>query len=219
MNTFRLINNKPNAVGVYMVAAAIVLTFFAAPVWSAESGAPEIVWLSSLDLGKMTAGWGKPQVNKSIEGKPLSIAGQKFDKGVGTHANSVMYIDLRGGSRKFSAYVGVDDEVKGNIGSVKFRVHGDGKSLWASGVMKAGEPAKKVSLDVKGIKTLILMVDSAGDGVNFDHADWAEAKFEVTGAKPKAIDPPVINEEKIILTPKPGPEPRINGPSVYGCRP
>ena len=24
-------------------------------------------------------------------------------------------------------------------------------------------------------------------------------------------------EEKIILTPKPGPEPNINGPAVYGC--
>ena len=218
MNTFRLINTKLNAFGVY-VAAAVVLMSLAAPLWSAESDAPDTVWLSSLDLGKMTAGWGKPQVNKSIVGKSLSIAGKKFDEGVGTHAGSMMYIDLRGGSKKFSAFVGVDDEVKGKTGSVEFRVYADGKSLWSSGVMKAGEPAKKVSVDLEGIKTLILLVDSAGDGVNFDHADWAEAKFEVTGAKPKAIDPPVINEEKIILTPKPGPEPRINGPSVYGCRP
>jgi len=30
---------------------------------------------------------------------------------------------------------------------------------------------------------------------------------------------PVINEKKVILTPKPGPKPRINGPKVYGCRP
>ncbi len=33
----------------------------------------------------------------------------------------------------------------------------------------------------------------------------------------EAPKPPA--EEKVILTPKPGPAPRINGPKVYGCRP
>ena len=37
------------------------------------------------------------------------------------------------------------------------------------------------------------------------------------GAAPQAVGPP--GEEKVILTPKPGPEPRINGPLVYGVRP
>jgi len=32
-------------------------------------------------------------------------------------------------------------------------------------------------------------------------------------------DQTVISENKVILTPKPGPRPRINGPKVYGCRP
>jgi alpha-galactosidase len=219
MNTVRLINTNLKAVFIYAATAAVILMSFAAPLWSAQAGDSETVWLSSLDLDKMTAGWGKPKNDKSIEGKQLSIGGQKFDKGVGTHANSVMYIDLQGGSRRFSAQVGVDDEVGGNIGSVQFRVYGDEKSLWRSGVMKAGDAARKVSLDVAGIKTLILMVDSAGDGVSYDHADWAEAKFDVTGTQPQSIDPPTIKEEKLILTPKPGPEPRINGPSVYGCRP
>jgi len=219
MNTVSLFKIKPEAVGLYVIVAVVVLSSFAAPVRSAETAKTEIVWLSSLDLDKMTSGWGRPKNNKSVEGRQLSIGGQKFDKGVGTHANSVMYINLQKGSSKFSAFVGVDDEVGGNIGSIKFRVYTDGKLLWDSGVMKAGGPARKVSVDVKGIKTLILLVDSAGDGISYDHADWAEAKFEVTGAEPKSIKPPEINEEKIILTPKPGPEPRINGPSVYGCRP
>jgi len=61
----------------------------------------------------MTSGWGKPEIDKSVQNQPMSIAGQKFDRGVGTHANSIMYIDLKGGSKRFSAYVGVDDEVNG----------------------------------------------------------------------------------------------------------
>ncbi len=37
--------------------------------------AAETIWLSSLDPSRMTAGWGKPRMDKSIEGKPMSIAG------------------------------------------------------------------------------------------------------------------------------------------------
>ncbi|KPL25178.1 MAG: hypothetical protein AMJ75_01760 [Phycisphaerae bacterium SM1_79] len=177
----------------------------------------DTVWLSSLDLTKMTSGWGKPEIDKAVQGRPMSISGKKFDRGVGTHAKSVMYIDLKAGSRKFTAYVGVDDEVRGNIGSVEFRVYGDEDLLWKSGVMKAGEAAKKVSVDVEGVKTLILIVDSAGDGISYDHANWAEARFEVAGEKPQAIDPPI--EEAVILTPKPSPKPRINGAKVFGVRP
>ena len=177
------------------------------------------VWLSSLNLEKMTAGWGTPQKDKSIQNKPLTIAGRTFDKGVGTHAASLMYIDLNKSCRSFSAYVGVDDEVNGNIGSVCFRIYGDGRLLFNSGVLKAGETGKKVDIDLTGCKTLTLSVDPGGDNVSYDHADWADAAFVVVGETPEAIDAPVLKEEKVILTPKPGPEPRINGPKVYGCRP
>lgn len=200
------------------IIIAITLSMFAAPAHAAEPAEAEnTVWLSSLDLSKMTAGWGTPRVDKSIQEQPMSIADRKFDRGVGTHAGSVMHIDLKRGSTRFSAYVGVDDEVKGKIGSIEFRVHGDGKLLWTSGVIKAGEPAEKADVDIKGVKTLILLVSSAGDGIHYDHANWAEAKFEVVGEKPIAIDPPV--EKAVILTPKPSPKPRINGAKLFGVRP
>jgi alpha-galactosidase len=187
---------------------------------AAKSDKPaRTVWLSSLNLEKMTAGWGTPQKDKSIQGKPLKIAGRSFDKGVGTHAASLMHVDLKKSCRSFSAYVGVDDEVNGNVGSVRFRIYGDGRLLFNSGVLKAGEPAKKVDINLTGCKTLTLSVDPAGDNTSYDHADWAEAAFVVAEDDPVAIDAPVLKEEKVILTPKPGPEPKINGPKVYGCRP
>jgi alpha-galactosidase len=178
--------------------------------------AEETVPLSSLDLTKMRQGWGKPQVDRSIREKPLSIGGRKFEHGVGTHANSVLWIDLAGGSERFLASVGVDDAA-GGPATLSFKIVGDGRMLWTSGVMKPGDPAKAVDLDLRGVKYLLLNVSDAGDGVNFDHANWAEARFLVSGAKPKASDGP--KEEVYILTPKPGPAPRINGPRVYGCRP
>lgn len=65
--------------------------------------------------------------------------------------------------------------------------------------------------------TLLLRVTDGGDGISYDHANWASAQFLVSGTRPVTIDVP--REEAVILTPKPGPAPRVNGPSVYGCRP
>ena len=183
---------------------------------SISTMAAETVWLQDLDLAKMRQGWGKPQINRSIREKPLTIAGKVFEKGVGTHAHSVFYVDLAGETEKFQAVVGVDDAA-GRPGTLNFKIYGDGKKLWESSVMKLGEKGKEINLNVLGIKTLLLMVDPAGDGNAYDHANWAEARFVVKGKKPVALDAP--EEKAEILTPKPGPEPKLNHPTVYGCRP
>ena len=167
--------------------------------------------LSSLDLSKMTAGWGKPEVDRNCVGKTMRIAERSFDHGVGTHANSLMHIRLDGKTQRFTAKVGVDDETKGK-GTISFRVYGDGEKLFDSGLMKGGEQAKEVDVPLEGVSHLMLTVGSGSDDINFDHANWAEAEFFYRGAKPMAVSAPIMDEEKVILTPKPGPMPRINGP-------
>ncbi len=191
------------------------ISLFAAATLAAH--AAETVWLSSLDLGKMRQGWGKPQIDRSIREKPLSIGGRQFAHGVGTHAASRLWVDLGGGTDQFLAAVGVDDAAGNPAASITFTIIADGKKLWQSGVMKPGQPAKPVDLDLKGVKTLLLLVGDAGDGIGYDHADWAEARFVVSGAKPKAIDGP--REEAVVLTPKPPRTPRINGAKIFGVRP
>ena len=162
-----------------------------------RSNQPErIVWLSSLNLEKMTSGWSTPKKDKSIQSKPLRIGGIQFENGVGTHANSLMHVDLKGSCRRFSAYIGVDDEVVGKTGSVHFKIYADGKRLYDSGVIKAGEKAREVDVDLKGCKIMKLVVDAAGDSTSNDHADWAQAAFVVVGKDPEAIDAPVINEKR-----------------------
>jgi alpha-galactosidase len=48
------------------------------------------------------------------------------------------------------------------------------------------------------------------------YVDWADAMLIVQGEKPRAIPYP---ETAAILTPQPGPEPRIHGARVFGVRP
>jgi alpha-galactosidase len=199
-------------IGGLLLAFAFVLQSMSLP-------STQIVWLSSLDLTKMKQLAGKPGIDNNGAGKPFSIARQTFEKGVGTSAKSVLWIDLNKGSVKFIASVGVDGRVPENSSNstVKFKVLGDGKKLWDSGDMKPGDPAKRLELNVKSINKLVLVVNNVLDNSVPVLANWADAHFIVTGHTPEAIDAP--REEAVILTPKPGASPRINGPKVYGCRP
>src|SRR5512137_2307280 len=85
------------------------------------AAAAEEVRLSSLDLGLTQQGEGKPEVDRSVDKKPLRIAGKGFAHGFGTHASSVLHIDLKGGSTRFTAQVGIDDEGRDKVtgGSVE----------------------------------------------------------------------------------------------------
>jgi len=174
------------------------------------------VKLSDLDLKTVRQDYGRPMVNQNIVGKPMVIAGKPFAWGLGGHAAMTWNIAVNGAT-KFHAFVGVDDSSKTGRGTVVFTVYADGKAVYDSGIMATGDAPKEVTVDLKNKKDLLLRVDSAGDGISFDHADWAEAAFEFSGKKPASIVPPV--EKPYILTPKPGPQPRINGPKVFGVRP
>ncbi len=176
------------------------------------------VRLDDLDVSPTIQGWGDPHKNQSIDGHRLSIGGQSFEHGLGTHADSILYINLKNAAQTFSASVGVDDEVSKSSASVEFFVLGDGKILWKSGVMKADAPAKQFSVNLAGVKTLMLKVGDAGDGISFDHADWVDARFEtVGGVQLETMSAPV--EAAVILTPPAASKPRINGAEVFGVRP
>ena len=195
---------------------------FSLAVLAPQMTSAETVWLDDLNLAAATQGWGEPHKNQSVEGHALTIGGQKFERGFGTHAESRLKINVGGGAQKFSAKVGVDDEVNSNAASsVEFIVVGDGKTLWRSGVMRAGDATKDCEVDLTGVKSLALQVSDAGDGNSFDHADWADAKFETAGAKPTTVsgEPQLAFVPPYILTPAAPATPRINGANVFGVRP
>jgi len=187
-------------------------------LFSGAAFAGQTVSLSSLDLKNTQQEWGDPHADKSVDGHPLSIGGKKFDNGLGTHATSYLRVQLDGNAKEFKAWVGVDDEEMGQPSRVVFSVIGDGKTLWQSGIMKSGDAAKQVDVDLTGVKKLLLFVNNGGDGIDFDHADWADAQFVMAQGAPETLPPPPP-EPAVILTPPSGPEPEIHGPKVYGCRP
>ncbi len=190
----------------------IVLTGF-----STHSQTYDTVWLSSLDISKATIGWGVPGKDVSCMGNPIILNGITYEKGFGTHASSILYVKLAKGSARFHSVVGINDEEKETRGSAVFKIYSNNVLLWQSGVMRSGGPSETVNISMAGIDTLLLCTETTEDGPGYDHTDWADSYFTVSGIHPVAIDKPL--EPAVILTPKAPLTPRINGPKIYGVRP
>jgi alpha-galactosidase len=195
---------------------SILIHAIAACMGVSLSQAAENVALGSLDLSTMRQGYGRPQINKSITGKAIMLGGKIHESGVGSHSDSSFWLALDGGGERFQATVGVDDQANGP-GSVVFRITGDDRELWQSGIMKPGDTPKTVDVDLKGVKIMCLEIADSGDGISFDHGNWAGARFVMTKGRPRPTF--ARGDEPVILTPVPGPQPRLNGPTRYGCRP
>ncbi|WP_049797336.1 glycoside hydrolase family 97 catalytic domain-containing protein [Kribbella flavida] len=129
-----------------------------------------------------TNGYGRPQQRDRSHGgdnepATLSIAGKTFGKGVGSHAPSSLTTWLGGACSRFFAEVGVDDGTTTGEGSVTFVVLGDGRQLAGTPVIRAGETAHLLDVDVTGVKRLTLATTDGGNGKNSDHADWGTASL------------------------------------------
>ncbi len=198
---------------VVLLAFVMAITAFLSARGSEQS---TNVWLSSLDLSVVEQGWGKATADRSVEGHTLSIGGKKFEHGLGTHSPGVVVLNLNGGSSRFTAWVGIDDE-SGKRGSAEFQVLADSRLLWSSGVLHGGDTAKRVDLDISNVKHLALLVGDGGDGFEYDHADWAEAAFAVMGTRPRTIN--IVPSNPTVATPSLPLIPIITSPTVFGYQP
>lgn len=195
------------------------LLFILSSITFAQStGEKQVVWLDQLDLTVATQGFGVPQKNRSVDGKVITIAGETFDRGFGTHAESSLLILLQGKAHNIKGWVGIDDEIKGHEPAAEFILIADGKKIWASGIMRLGDKAKPCEVSLKGVQKLELVVADGGNGNYYDHADWANVRFEADDAKPfETMNP--ISGTPHIFTPRTSLLPKINSATVFGIRP
>ncbi len=175
------------------LAADVTWTFTTAPD---TTGSSEI-FISDMAWDGQTNGWGPVERDQSngeqgaSDGNPLTIGGTVYSKGLGVHAAAEVIVALDGTCALFSATVGVDDEVGPN-GSVTFEVWGDGALLASEAGVTGADAGQLLSADITGVTTLRLVVTGAGDGIAYDHADWADAKVVCDGSAPEDTTPPAV---------------------------
>ncbi|MGL4594124.1 MAG: NPCBM/NEW2 domain-containing protein, partial [Thermoguttaceae bacterium] len=151
------------------------LTFF---VSTATAEMIEIwKYLTTDQAVSVKEGWQKTRNNASVTGQGLQVAGQRYQKGLGTHPAGEIVFDLNGKHKVFRTLVGIDDRAPAT-GSVMFRVFLDGKQAFESEKVKYGEKAREIQLDVTGVNELKLVCTDAGDGPQGDHANWLEAAVD-----------------------------------------
>ncbi|MHB1000086.1 MAG: NPCBM/NEW2 domain-containing protein [Armatimonadota bacterium] len=139
------------------------------------------VYISDLTPTKSTVGFfDHAMVDLSAEGRPMSIAGVAYAKGMGLAPNSELAYDLKPEYREFVAVVGVDDEMKlYRSASIAFKVIIDGNLLHETPTLRSDDFWHiRVPVPV-GSRKIQLIATDAGDGINCDHADWANAGFTV----------------------------------------
>jgi hypothetical protein len=114
--------------------------------------------------------------------RPFSIGGKRYEGGIGARSGSENEYDVLGIFATFSALVGIDDGYNG-AGTIAFTVVGDGKELWNSGAVKKSDGPKPVTVNIAGVKRLILRATAAGEisqGQNMrsgPESAWINAKI------------------------------------------
>jgi glucose/arabinose dehydrogenase len=165
-----------------------------------------VTYLSDLaPTGTPVNGWGPYERDRSNgeaaagDGGPLTIEGSTYAKGLGVHAQSELVYAVPSGCTTFTAQAGVDDEV-GLRGSVVFEVwNGTAARLYQSPTKTGAQAATAVSVPLSGVSSLRLVVTDAGDGNNYDHADWAGAQL-ACGGTPNSPPVPTMTSPAAGLT-------------------
>ena len=211
-----------------MRTLAILLLSVAASAGAAENAA--IRFVDAFDLSSAVSGHGRPVTpRRSVDGHLLTIAGRVYERGFGTRAEGAVGFSANGKVRAFDALVGLDDDsvpaAKGKIHGdpfAVFRVWADGKVVWTSGVVKAGQKPVAAHVDLLGAREIVLETTGGGawNLLESSNCDWAESRFTLDAdATLATIGDPDRTRQLGILTPPPAEKPRFNGADIWGVRP
>ncbi|MBN1418763.1 MAG: NPCBM/NEW2 domain-containing protein, partial [Planctomycetes bacterium] len=179
--------SRPLVLSATSIPFIVSAAFGSAP----RAGASEEYLSDILDRGivRHAQAWGALGIDTAVtppDGRaamPLRIGERTFAKGLGSHANGEIVIDLAGRYETFEAVAGVAWQ-GGGRGSVIFRVIVDGTVRFESRRMTDSDPGVPVKVPVAGARELRLVAADAGDGIACDCANWAEARLARDPASP-----------------------------------
>lgn len=178
-------------------------------VWASASLWAVPAEISEVSFLKTRQEYGETRKDKSVDNNPLKIAGTVYATGIGTHATSMIPLDVpeksSGDARNyvFTGTVGIDDEVTAGIGDgVECRILSGSDVLWRSGKMMRGE-AKQFSVRVPAGSRKLYLLSLAGQNNWNDHVDWVNLGFEAETPVAESVpaQPAVFRGEDYGLVP------------------
>ena len=166
-----------------ILATGLKVTLPAEAVLSLDYSLGKVRYLSQLEprdvkyVPYFDVVW-KYRRDRSLDGGPLRVGGQSYQRGLAIHSRTTLKYRLGGEYRRFQAIMGIDESV-GRKGDVQVVISGDGVEKFSGKVRGDVPPAERVhalDLDVAGVRELEILVDFGGDLDIADHLDLADAK-------------------------------------------
>jgi NPCBM/NEW2 domain len=115
------------------------------------------------------------QRDKSVSGKPLTLGGRVFEKGIGVHARSSLAFATEKKWDVLAATIGLDAAAAGK-GDCIFVVLVDGQPLFMRR-MKGNDTPEEIQVQITGREQVTLVVEP-GERLDLaDHADWCDVRF------------------------------------------
>lgn len=114
------------------------------------------------------------QRDRNVLGKPMTIAGEHFARGIGVHSRSVLTYELAGGYREFVTSLGLDDSA-GPLADVDVAIRIGGRPVYRKEHLKSGQLEGPLRFPLNGAKRLELIVNFGANGDVQDRFNWADS--------------------------------------------
>lgn len=141
--------------------------------------ASDMLWSNET---KTVGPWSERNLN--LWNAPLSINNVVYEKGIGTHANSDVEVDISNkGYKGFEAYVGSADSAYSYSGGmlqfvvISYDANGQEIKRETSPIIYHKAGAYRIYADVAGASKVVFRTLDGGDGIGGDGAIWGEPKF------------------------------------------
>ncbi len=125
-------------------------------------------------------GPGDTKVGRCAAGGPLRLGDQVYTRGIGVNSYCALRVSLSGPAERLRAVIGLDRNVDGTPGSVRFHVVVGGTAVSSTDVIRAGDPPQDLDVSLNGATEFDLVVDDGDDGRGWDQGDWADARVTLS---------------------------------------
>ena len=143
-----------------------------------ETYLSDLEW-SSANPANPNETWGVIHKDENLEGNPIRIGGDTYEKGLEMHADSDVTYGLNGEYNTFRAVIGTDDVnvERSKPTTIRLTVLADGNPIFESEEITIHSGAKEIELDVSGINELQLKVEDTNGSADSDWGVWAAARL------------------------------------------
>jgi hypothetical protein len=119
------------------------------------------------------------QFNRTFDDQPIIFGHLHYASGIGMHANGRISYRVPEGAVALCAVAGLpDSSISCRIGSVVFEARDESERLLArTRVVRPGDPAVPLRVELRGVREISLVVLDGGDGVDCDHGTWGDPVF------------------------------------------